>query len=608
MPDIVNIQLYDKNNNCFLTYSNNKKQSYVKLDKINKNIINAFISIEDKRFYHHHGVDIIRIGGALLANLKSNGITEGASTITQQYVRSIFLSNEQTIKRKITEAMIAINFESKYTKEEILEGYLNAIYFDHGIYGVEDASIFYFNKHASELSILEACAIASIPKGPLIYSPLKNAENNKIRRELILEELLKDSLITNEQYNEALNEELTFIGNNPKKDDVSAPFFHDYIINEIKKIPSVQNSTYQGLKVYTSLDGNLNNTISEAIKKRIPSSGIEVAVVAIEAKTGKILSLFGGKDYNESQYNRALYSLRQPGSSIKPFLYLSALENNFTLATTFKSEPTTFYFKNTTYSPGNFKEIYANQDISMVYALATSDNIYAIKTHLFLGPHILKEKLTKLGISTNIPDDLVSLPLGTKETSLMNLTSGYQMLANLGTQIKPYGITKITTYDDKILYENKVIKKEISDSDDVYILNEAMTYLFDNRITYNIRPTGVSISSLLKMKLAAKSGSTDTDNLFLGYNADIVIGIWSGYDDNKEITNVQDLSFGKYLFADIINGYYKDKTPTWYETPDNCVYANLCPLTGFYPIRNEYVNRIYFKKENLPWFVKILYN
>ena len=178
IPQITNIELYDKDNNKYLSYSNNKKQSYIKLNNISDNLKKAFISIEDKRFYSHQGIDIIRIGGAFFSNLKNKGISEGGSTITQQYVKTLFLNSEQTISRKFTEALISMKFESMYSKDEILEGYLNAIYFDHGMYGVEDASLFYFNKHAGELTLKESAIIAAIPKGPSIYSPIKNYERN----------------------------------------------------------------------------------------------------------------------------------------------------------------------------------------------------------------------------------------------------------------------------------------------------------------------------------------------------------------------------------------------------------------------------------------------
>ena len=245
MPQITNIELYDSNNNKYLSYSNNKKQSYIKLDKVSPYLIKAFISIEDKRFYDHHGVDIIRIGGALISNLKNNGITEGGSTITQQYVKTLFLNSEQTWKRKINEAMIAVKFESIYSKDEILEGYLNAIYFDHGIYGVEDASLYYFGKHANEITLKEACMIASIPKGPTIYSPIKNPENNNSRTNLILKEMLNDKVITSDEYDNAIKESPKVVGINLNNEALNAPYFQDLVIKELSNFPDMLKVAYK---------------------------------------------------------------------------------------------------------------------------------------------------------------------------------------------------------------------------------------------------------------------------------------------------------------------------------------------------------------------------
>lgn len=608
IPEIMNVELYDDSGKKYLSYSNGKKQSYVKIDNISNNLINAFISIEDKRFYDHHGVDIIRIGGALLKNIKTNQISEGASTITQQYVKNIYLSSEKTWNRKISEILIAINLEKTYSKEQILEGYLNSIYFDHGIYGVEDASIFYFNKHASELTIVEAACIASIPKGPTIYSPIKNPENNKERRNLILSELLSDGIIDDNTYISSLNEELIFIGNNPNDDVENAPYFQDLVLKELETIPEISDKKANGIKVYTTLNTTFYSMINDSINKRIPNSDIEVAIYAIEPSTGHIKAVIGGKDYTNSTYNRATSSVRQPGSTIKPFLYLTALENGFTVANTFSSEPTTFYYQNKEYSPGNFQHIYAGQDISMVYALATSDNIYAVKTHLFLGCDKLVNTLKRFNFKGNIPS-LPSLALGTKEVSVQELTEGYAILANNGIYIKPTLITKITTMDDEIIYTAKTNISKIADSTDCYLLSEAMTSIFDNRLTYNIRPTGVSIKSLLvNAKFAAKSGSTDTDNWMVGYNPDIVISVWTGYDDNSLITNSEDTKFGKYIWADSINAYYKTTNiqPSWYELPNDVISMELNPMSGFYASFGEYTKPLYFKKSNLPWFINIL--
>lgn len=608
IPDIANIELYDKDNNKFLSYSNNKKKTYVKLDNISPYLINAILAIEDKRFYDHQGIDIIRIGGAFFNNLKKKKIVEGGSTITQQYVRNLFLNSEQTIKRKIQEIMISIKFESIYEKNELLEGYLNSIYFDHGIYGIADASIYYFNKEPIDLSLLEAAALASIPKGPTIYSPIKNPENNKNRRTIIINELVKDNIITQEIANDALNEELVLIGNNPNNNDDNAPYFQDAVIKELDNIPIVKDYAYKGIKVYTTLDSTLTKEITKSINKRINSESLEVAVYVIDPKTGEVLSIIGGKNYVESSYNRAIYSQRQPASTIKPFLYLTALENGFTPITTFESSPTTFYYNNKAYAPTNYHNIYANQDITMTYALATSDNIYAMKTHLFLGPDKLANKLKDFGFSGEIPIDLPSLALGTKEVSPQELCEGYSILANQGIKAKPTLIKKITTFEGEVIYEAKHKETKLSDKSDVYILNEAMRSIFDNNMTYNIRPTGVVINSLLKHPFSAKSGSTKTDNWMAGYNPDICAVVWTGFDDCREITKSSDLKSAKFIWADTVEAYYINKEESsWYETPSDVIGVELNPMSGFFPTFEQYYKTIYLKENNLPWYVRLLY-
>lgn len=607
MPQILTIELYDKDNNKYLSYSNNNKQTYVTLDKISDYVIDAFISIEDKRFYNHQGVDFIRIGGAIISDIKNQEFVEGASTITQQYVKNLYLSNDKTIERKLNEVLIAMNIERQYSKDEILTGYLNSIYFDSGIYGIEDASIFYFNKHAKDLTLVEACSLASIPKSPSSYSPIKNPENNKERRNLVLYELYQDNKIDYETYIKSLNEELILYGIHPEDKNENAPYFQDLVIRELKTMGWLNDYTSRGLKVYTTLDSSLTNAIVESINKRHPNSEIETAVYAIEPKTGNILAVVGGNNYEDSSFNRAVDSLRQSGSAIKPFLYLTALEHGFTPATTFKSEPTTFYINNEKYSPKNYANIYANQDVSMVYAIATSDNIYAMKTHLFLGTNELVNTLKRFKISGDIPS-IPSLALGTYEISLQELITAYGVLANEGVYVEPTLITKITTFDDEVLYEKK--NKETSrlaNKSDVFLLNESMTSIFDNSMTYNIRPTGGRLVSLLNHKYAGKSGTTDTDNIMVGYNPDILVGVWTGYDDSRLIEDYDDLSYGKYIWADVVESYMKKRKNIWYEIPDDVIKVDLNPMSGFYPSFDEYHKNLYFKKNNIPWYIKLLY-
>ena len=243
----------------------------------------------------------------------------------------------------------------------------------------------------------------------------------------------------------------------------------------------------------------------------------------------------------------------------------------------------------------------------MVYALATSDNIYAMKTHLFLGPDKLVNTLKRFGIHGNIPA-IPSLALGTYEVSVLELTKAYAILANEGVAISPSIITKITTMDDEIIYEEKPKETKIANQSDVYLLNEAMTSIFDNNLTYNIRPTGVPIRSLLSTTYSAKSGSTDTDNWMVGYNPDIVVAVWSGYDDARNVELSEDTKFGKFIWADSVEAYYRvtGTNPTWYNTPDDVIEIELSPFSGFYAGFGEYTKKLYFRKKNLPWYISLL--
>lgn len=600
IPNTQNIEIYDKNDNLIVKLNNQNKQSYVTLENISKYLKDAIISIEDKRFYQHHGVDAVRIGGALISNIKNSEITEGASTITQQYARMIYLTNEQTYSRKIEEIMIAINLERKYTKDQILESYLNNLYFDHGIYGIEDASQYYFGKNASNLSLAESCILASIPKGPTIYSPIKNFQNNKERKELILKELLSDNKINNDEYNKALNEEIIFTKSIEKNNANYSPYYQDIIIKELKSMNLPKD---KDLIVKTSLDLNLSEIINNSLNKYFPlNSDLQIAIVALDSSNGDVLNVVGGANYEVSTYNRATQSLRQPGSTIKPFLYYCALENGFTPITTFYSGKTDFNINQTIYSPTNYLNIYPNQDVTLAYALATSDNIYAVKTHLFLGSSTLYNKLKELGFTSKIKNT-ASLALGTSEVYLDELVQAYSKIASLGKDIQNTYIKEIKDADGNLLYQSVSNETQILDTTTCYILSETMTNVFDNNLAINISVTGSKISSMLTKKYAAKSGSTDYDNLMIGFNNKIVLGIWCGYDDNREIN--QDASFIKFLWADIIENYLKEysKNECWYKEPSNVISINVNPVTGTIAKNNEYSKKLYFNTNNIPWYI-----
>lgn len=602
LPKIVDITVYDNEQNLFLTLNNEKKQTYVTLKDISPHIKNAIISIEDKKFYEHKGIDVLRIGGALIENIKSNDIREGGSTITQQYARLLFLNNDQNIKRKIEEALIAMNLERTYSKDDILEGYLNSIYFDHGVYGIEDAAMFYFHKSAKDITIAEAAILCAIPKGPSYYSPIRNPENNNDRKILIINEMYKDGKISYSQALEAKNEEVTIYGNMGKNDDQYAPYYQDLIIRELENLHILESFDVKKLKIYTTIDLSLNEYLLNAINKYFPNNkDLQIAIYAMNPNNGHVLSVIGGVNYQDSTYNRAVDAIRQPGSTIKPFLYYAALNHGFTPITTFNSSPTEFYINGKVYAPTNFNKIYPNQDVTMAYAIATSDNIYAVKTHLFLGTDVLYQTLIDFGFTTKINNN-PSLALGTSEVRLSELTTAYARLASLGKEIKPVYITKILDENDQVIYVNKDNSKQLYNKTNAYILSQTMTNTFDNNLRINISTTGAPISGMLKHKYAAKTGSTDTDGWILGYNSEIVLGIWTGYDDNRYLEN-SDAKFIKYIWADAIEEYMKDKGYGWYPLLEDTLTIKLNPTTGQLANDDEYAKELYFDANNIPWYL-----
>lgn len=552
---------------------------WISYDNINTNIINATIAIEDRHYFNHNGFDFLRIGKALYNNLLSGENNEGASTITQQYAKNLYLSFEKTWERKINEAWLTIRLETHYSKEEILEGYLNTINYG-GVFGIENASKYYFNKSSSELTLAEVSILVGIPNRPNEYSPFVNYEAAKKRQLVVLKSMLRDNYINEEQLEQAFKEELSFYSKEDNNTLSSIMYFQDAVIDELQNIKSIPSNsiTTGGLKIYTTLDLKAQEAIETNIKNNI-NTDIQVASIIMNPQNGAILGMTGGVDYSKSQYNRTMYANRSVGSTIKPFLYYAALENNFTASTTFTSEKTTFVFaENETYSPSNYGGLYSNKEISLASAIAISDNIYAVKTHLFLGSETLVETMKRVGVTTHL-DSIPSLALGSQAISLLEMTSAYATLANEGYKITPHFIERIEDINGKVLYEFKEEKENVLNKSITYILNELLSNSTNpNYIDYTY-PTAYVISNNLTKKYAIKTGTTDFDHLVFGYNKDVVVSIWSGYDDNRAISNT-DAYNNKLMWSQIIESYLDDKTDNWYDMPNNVVGVLVDPKTG----------------------------
>ena len=571
-------------NQSYYLYDNENKQifnnySWVSLDDISPYLINATLSTEDKHFYYHIGFDYLRIGKAVIKNISSRSLSEGASTITQQYARNLYLNYEKTWKRKIDEAILAFELETHYTKDEILEGYLNTINYG-GIFGIENAAKYYFNKSSKELDLAEAAMLAGIPQSPNNYSPLYNKELAKKRQRTVLILMKKNNKISDDDVEVAYGEELTYVGNKGNNITSGLLYFKDAVLDELKSIPSIPGSllTTGGIKIYTTLDTEAQMQLEKSIDKKNIGE-MQIASIMMNPNNGEVLALVGGTDYNSSQFNRATAAKRQVGSTMKPFLYYSALESGFTSASSFISEKTTFSFASKkTYTPKNYNDRYANGPLSMGAAIAYSDNIYAVKTHLFLGEEKLVSISNRLGIGNKL-EAVPSLALGTEEISLMNMVSAYSAFANMGYKVEGHLIKKIEDSKGNILYEYKDEKVNILNESLVFILNEMLTYTYDKDfINYNY-PTLISLAPRMTNKYAIKSGTTNTDMWIIGYNKNAVLGVWTGYDDNRNFdSNVS--GFHKDIWIETIEGYLKDKKNTWYEAPNNIIGVIVDPITG----------------------------
>lgn len=585
---------YDSQNNLYRDSS----KEWVSLENISENVIAATVAVEDKHFYQHQGFDFLRIVKAFYNNIVSGETVEGASTISQQYVKNLYLDFGKTWGRKLEEAWLTIRLETHYTKEEIIEGYLNTIDYG-GIYGIANASRYYFGKSAADLSLAEASILAGIPKWPAKYSPIYNEEAAKERQLTILTVMVKNGYITEEEKEEAYNMKLTYVGKMQENDLKTLMYYQDAVMNELKSIPTIPDSFLitGGLKIYTNLDLNMQSTLEKNVDTSLENTPeLQIASIMIEPKTGKVIALTGGRDYTKSQYNRAISAKRQVGSTIKPFLYYAALENGFTASTTFLSEKTIFTFsENQTYSPTNFNDTYGNKEISMAAAITYSDNIYAVKTHLFLGEDVLVDTAQRAGIEEDL-QTMPSLALGSQVINLMDMMRGYTTLANEGIKIEPYLITKVEDINGNVLYEHQTKEENVLNKSITYVLNEMLSNCASPEFIDYSYPTCSSIGPLFTKKYAIKTGTTDSDNLTFGYNGDILMGVWTGYDDNRKLTGNETV-LNKKVWVSTVEAYLKDKENTWYVQPANVVGVLVDPISGELADNNT-------KKKKILYYIK----
>lgn len=593
------LYLYDNKND--LVYQGSRSNEWANLEDISDNLKNAVIAVEDKNFYNHHGFDYLRIAKAMLTNIKKKSIVQGASTISQQYIKNLYLDFDKTWKRKAEEAMLTLELEVHYDKDDILEGYLNTINYGQGNMGIVNASSYYFNKKPSELTLEEAIMLAGIPKNPAGYNPVSNYEASLKRAWVVAKSMLNNGYIDEDTYNNLFKEKLEIFGQTKNNNLQMIMYYQEAVLNELSNIKKIPASLINagGLKIYTTLDLKEQTSLEKNILSNKVDDELQVASVIVDPKTGAVKALTGGMNYAKSQYNRALKSKRQVGSTMKPFLYYAALENNMTMSSSFRSEETTFNLANgKTYAPQNAGNIYASKEITMAAALALSDNIYAVKTNLFLGVDKMIDVAKRTGINAKL-DEVASLPLGTSEINILDYASGYTTFASGGYQKELYFIEKIEDIDGNILYEHEDKNRLVINPNYTYILNEMMTSTTNDAYVDYTTPTALNIASILTHKYALKTGSTNTDYWIVGYNPDRLMMMWMGYDNNKEVNgNVRNNA--KKIWALTIEESLNSINTTWYETPKNVIAIPLDAVTGKTTNNQNKVALYYYVKGTEP--------
>lgn len=593
------LYLYDNKND--LVYQGSRSNEWANLEDISDNLKNAVIAVEDKNFYNHHGFDYLRIAKAMLTNIKKKSIVQGASTISQQYIKNLYLDFDKTWKRKAEEAMLTLELEVHYDKDDILEGYLNTINYGQGNMGIVNASSYYFNKKPSELTLEEAIMLAGIPKNPAGYNPVSNYEASLKRAWVVAKSMLNNGYIDEDTYNNLFKEKLEIFGQTKNNNLQMIMYYQEAVLNELSNIKKIPASLINagGLKIYTTLDLEEQTSLEKNILSNKVDDELQVASVIVDPKTGAVKALTGGMNYAKSQYNRAVKSKRQVGSTMKPFLYYAALENNMTMSSSFRSEETTFNLANgKTYAPQNAGNIYASKEITMAAALALSDNIYAVKTNLFLGVDKMIDVAKRTGINANL-DEVASLPLGTSEINILDYATGYTTFASGGYQKELYFIEKIEDIDGNVLYEHEDLNRLVINPNYTYILNEMMTSTTNDAYVDYTTPTALNIASTLTHKYALKTGSTNTDYWIVGYNPDRLMMMWMGYDNNKEVNgNVRNNA--KKIWALTIEESLNSINTTWYETPKNVVAIPLDAVTGKTTNNQNKVALYYYVKGTEP--------
>ncbi|MFC2767383.1 MAG: transglycosylase domain-containing protein [Mitsuokella sp.] len=553
-------QIYDINGNEIANVHAAENRRPVKIEQVPKALQNAFVAVEDNRFYEHAGIDPRGIARAIWANLRGRTVSEGGSTITQQLAKNAYLTQDRTLKRKVQEVFLALQLERQYTKQEILELYLNQIYFGEGAYGVEAAAHTYFGKDVSELTLNECAMLAGIPKSPNYYSPMSNMEAARERKATVLDQMAKYGYITSSEAAKAKKEELHIVKPKKKTDTQEAAYFIEYVTQRMIDKYGADAVYKEGLKIYTTVDMDMQRAAEAAMKKlpniTVDGNGIQQpqgALVAIDPHNGYVKAMVGGR--GTDQFNRATMAERQPGSAFKPFVFAAALEDNFTPSTVIDDSPV----KIGNWEPQNYERTFRGK-VTLREVAIHSLNVPTVKIAQKVGIDKPIYYAQEMGISTFVLDGArndrnFSTALGglTKGVTPFELVSAYGTFANKGVHVDPVVIVKVLDRDGKVLEQAAPNQRSVISEPSAANLTSMLQ---------DVVQKGTGTRARLNRPAAGKTGTTSDyhDAWFVGYTPDLVAGVWVGNDNNTPLNGMS----GGLLPAEIWHAFMEkalEETP-----------------------------------------------
>lgn len=562
-------QIFDINGDLICNLHLEENRLPIKISNMPKDLQNAFVAVEDARFYKHCGVDPLGIMRAVFVNITAGSVSEGGSTITQQLAKNAYLSQERTLKRKIQEMFLALQIERQYSKQEILEMYLNQIYFGQGAYGIQAAAKTYFNKNAEDLTLPECAMLAGIPKSPNYYSPFNNLKAAKARQEVVLNQMVKYQYIDSETASRAKATEIVLAEPGGAKKRQLASYFVDYVTQILIEKYGADAVYKEGLKIYTTLDLNMQKAAEAAILQlptyRTDDNGVQqpqVAIVAIDPHNGHIRAMVGGR--GNDHFNRATMAERQPGSAWKPFVYLAAIDSGMCPKTTIRDAALTIG----NWSPKNYSGNYSGT-VTLRHALTNSLNIPAVKLVQQLGPEKVLRYAQDMGITSLVFSgpvndcNLSAASLGglTRGVTPLELASAYGVFATGGVLTKSTPIIKVVNRDGKVLEENLTpYSKDVVNATSAYIVTDMMK---------DVVTHGTGARANIGRPAAGKTGTTDNnrDAWFVGFTPDLVTSVWVGMDSSGYLAGVTGGTLPASIWRDFMKVAVRNMPATDFTRP-----------------------------------------